>query len=59
MCLDVEIEPSFSTANYPLVAENDAQFASGGSFSEVVDFAAANDADFVATRRRGPTAIDA
>lgn len=58
MCLDVEIQPSFSTANYPLVAENDAQFASGGSFSEVVAFAAANDTDFVVTAVEGPTAID-
>jgi NitT/TauT family transport system substrate-binding protein len=58
MCLDVEIAPSFSTANYPLIAENDAQFASGGSFSEVVAFAAANDTDFVVTAVEGPTAID-
>lgn len=58
MCLDVEIQPSFSTANYPLVAENDAQFASGGSFSEVVAFAAANDTNFVVTAVEGPTAID-
>ncbi len=58
MCLDVEIIPSFSTANYPIVAENDAQFASGGSFSEVVAFAAANDTDFVVTAVEGPTAID-
>jgi NitT/TauT family transport system substrate-binding protein len=58
MCLDVEIQPSFSTANYPLVAENDAQFASGGSFSEVVAFAAANETDFVVTAVEGPTAID-
>ena len=28
LCLDVEITPSFSTANYPLVAANDAQFSS-------------------------------
>ncbi len=54
MCLDVEVTPSFSTANYPLVAENDAQFASGGSFSEVVSFSAANDADLVVDRRRRP-----
>ena len=58
VCLDVEITPSFSTSNYPLVAENDAQFASGGSFSEVVAFADANDADFVVTAVEGPTAID-
>jgi ABC-type nitrate/sulfonate/bicarbonate transport system substrate-binding protein len=59
MCLDVEITPSFSTANYALIAENNAQFASGGSFSEVVAFAAANDAEFVVTSVAGPTAIDA
>ncbi|HSP27360.1 MAG TPA: ABC transporter substrate-binding protein, partial [Ilumatobacteraceae bacterium] len=58
LCLDVEITPSFSTANYPLVAENDAQFASGGSFSEVVAFADANDTDFVVLAVEGPTAID-
>jgi NitT/TauT family transport system substrate-binding protein len=58
LCLDVDIQPSFSTANYPLVAENDAQFASGGSFSEVVAFAAANDTQFVVTAVEGPTAID-
>jgi len=58
MCLDVEVTPSFSTANYPLVAENDAQFASGGSFSEVVQFSAVNDADLVVVAVEGPTAID-
>jgi NitT/TauT family transport system substrate-binding protein len=59
LCLDVEIEASFSTANYPLVAANDAQFSSGGSFSEIVTFAAANEADFVAVAVDGRTAIDA
>ncbi|MGB0114363.1 MAG: ABC transporter substrate-binding protein [Ilumatobacteraceae bacterium] len=58
MCLDVEMTPSFSTANYALIAENDAQFSSGGSFSEVVAFANANDTDFVVTAVEGPTAID-
>ena len=58
MCLDVELVPSFSTANYALIAENDAQFASGGSFSEVVSFAQANDTDFVVAAVEGPTAID-
>jgi ABC-type nitrate/sulfonate/bicarbonate transport system substrate-binding protein len=58
LCLDVDVIPSFSTANYALVAENDAQFASGGSFSEVVAFADANDAEFVVTAVEGPTAID-
>lgn len=58
MCLDVEVTPSFSTANYPLIAENDKQFASGGSFSEVVQFNAANQADLVVMAVEGPTAID-
>ncbi len=58
LCLDVEVRPSFSTANYPLIAENQAQFASGGSFSEVVQFAAANDADFRAVSVEGRTPID-
>ncbi len=58
LCLDVEIVPSFSTANYPLIAENEAQFASGGSFSEVVAFAEANDADFVVVAVEGRTPID-
>ena len=58
LCLDVELQPSFSTANYPIVASGDAQFASGGSFSEVVNFAAANEADLVATAVEGRSAID-
>jgi ABC-type nitrate/sulfonate/bicarbonate transport system substrate-binding protein len=59
VCLDVELQPSFSTDNYPIVASGDAQFASGGSFSEVVNFAAANDADLVAVAVEGRSAIDA
>ena len=35
LCLDVEIRPGFSAANYPQVASGTAQFASGGSFSPV------------------------
>jgi NitT/TauT family transport system substrate-binding protein len=58
MCLDVEVTAGFSTSNYPLVAENDAQFASGGSFSEVIEFSAANDAELVVVAVEGPTAID-
>jgi ABC-type nitrate/sulfonate/bicarbonate transport system substrate-binding protein len=59
MCLDVDLKPSFSTANYPLVAANEAQFSSGGSFSEVVDYAGRNDAGFVALAVEGRTGIDA
>ena len=52
MCLDVDLKASFSTANYPLVAANEAQFASAGSYAEVADYTAANDAGLV-VRRRG------
>lgn len=58
LCLDVEIRPGFSAANYPQIASGTAQFASGGSFSEVVAFSAANDADFVAATVEGRSAID-
>lgn len=58
VCLDVEILPGFSSANYPLVASGNAQFASGGSFSEVVNFANANEADFVVTSVDGREPID-
>ncbi len=58
LCLDVELEPSFSTDNYAIVAGGEAEFASGGSFSEVVKFADANDADVVAVDVEGRTAID-
>ncbi|MGI9053199.1 MAG: ABC transporter substrate-binding protein [Ilumatobacteraceae bacterium] len=58
LCLDVELQPSSSTANYPLIADSEAQFASGGSFSEVVTYAEANEADLVAVAVEGRTAID-
>jgi NitT/TauT family transport system substrate-binding protein len=59
MCLDVELKSSFSTTNYPLIAANEAQFSSGGSFSEVVRYADSNDADFVVLAVEGKTGIDA
>ncbi len=59
LCLDVQLTPSFSVDNYPLIAANDAQFSSGGSFSEMVDFADANDAGYVALAVEGRTGIDA
>lgn len=59
LCLDVEVKPSFSVANYPELAANNAQFSSGGSFSEVVDFAAKNEAEFVVVAVEGKTGIDA
>lgn len=60
LCLTVAIKASFSTANYPLIAGNQAQFSSGGSFSEVAAFASDNPgADVVALAIEGKTAIDA
>jgi NitT/TauT family transport system substrate-binding protein len=59
LCLDVNVKASFSTDNYPLIAANEAQFSSGGSFSEVVDYAGRNDAGFVALAVEGRTGIDA
>ena len=58
LCLNVVYKPSFSVDNYPLVAANEVQFSSGGSFSEMVDFAGANDAGFVALAVEGRTGID-
>lgn len=59
LCLDVRVRSSFSAQNYPFVAANTAQFASGGSFSEIVDFAEKNQADFVAASVTGRAPIDA
>jgi ABC-type nitrate/sulfonate/bicarbonate transport system substrate-binding protein len=36
MCLDVDVKASFSTANYAVVADNKAQFASAGSYTELL-----------------------
>jgi NitT/TauT family transport system substrate-binding protein len=58
LCLDVEVVASGSTANYPLVAGGEAQIASGGSFSEVLRFATANEADLVTLTVEGRTPID-
>jgi ABC-type nitrate/sulfonate/bicarbonate transport system substrate-binding protein len=58
LCLDVQLQPSFSTSNYPLIAGGEAEIASGGSFSEVVDFATSNKVDLVALAVEGRTAID-
>jgi ABC-type nitrate/sulfonate/bicarbonate transport system substrate-binding protein len=59
LCLDVKVRSSFSTDNYPLIAANEAQIASGGSFSEVVDYAGRNEAGFIALSVDGRTGIDA
>ena len=53
LCLDVAIEPGFSADNYALVAADTAQFASGGSFGELVDYAGRNEAQFQALAVEG------
>lgn len=58
MCLDVEIRSSFSTANYPLVAANQAQFASAGSYVEMLTFNK-DGADLVAVVHDGKVGVDA
>jgi ABC-type nitrate/sulfonate/bicarbonate transport system substrate-binding protein len=58
MCLDVEIKPSFSTSNYPLVAAGQAQFSSAGSYTEIVNFST-DGAEFVATIDYGKVPIEA
>jgi NitT/TauT family transport system substrate-binding protein len=58
MCLDVELKSSFSTANYPLVASNQAQFSSAGSYTEMLNFAK-DGARFVAVADYGKTNIAA
>jgi ABC-type nitrate/sulfonate/bicarbonate transport system substrate-binding protein len=59
MCLDVDVVASFSVDNYPLVAANEAQFASAGSFSELLDYSGRNEAEYVALSVEGRTGIDA
>jgi NitT/TauT family transport system substrate-binding protein len=58
MCLDVDLKSSFSTANYPLVASNTAQFSSGGNYSELVQ-QSKDGAQLVALAVEGKTGIDA
>ncbi len=58
MCLDVEVQPGFSVPNYALVADGIAQFSSGGSFSELVEQAAAIETVFLATAVEGRSPID-
>lgn len=58
LCLDVELRPSFATANYPLVAANQAQISSAGSFTEIVNFSASG-GEFVAVADYGKSPIEA
>jgi ABC-type nitrate/sulfonate/bicarbonate transport system substrate-binding protein len=57
VCLDVELQAGFSTANIGVVAAGQAQMTSLGSFSEVA-VANNSDADLVAVGVEGHTSID-
>ncbi len=58
LCLDVELRPSFSTSNYPLVASGQAQFSSAGSYTEILNFSGEG-AAFVAFVQYGHSPIEA
>lgn len=58
MCLDVELKPGFSAANYPLVAANTVQFSSAGSYVEQLNFAK-DGAEFVTVAMDGKIGVDA
>jgi NitT/TauT family transport system substrate-binding protein len=58
LCLDVELLPSFSTANYPLVASDEAQFSSAGNYTEILNNTGEG-AEFVAFINYGKVPIEA
>ena len=57
LCLDVDLKPSFSTSNYPLVAAGKAQFSSAGNYTEILNFSK-DGAAFVALADYGHTPIE-
>ena len=58
LCLDVDLKPSFSTANYPLVASDEAQFSSAGNYTEILNNTG-DGAEFVAFIDYGKAPIEA
>jgi NitT/TauT family transport system substrate-binding protein len=58
MCLDVDLKPGFSTSNYPLVAQGQAQISSAGSYTEILNFSKSG-AAFVAVADYGKIPIEA
>jgi ABC-type nitrate/sulfonate/bicarbonate transport system substrate-binding protein len=58
LCLDVDLKPGFSTSNYPLVASNQIQFSSAGSYTELVNYSK-DGAKFTAFINYGKTPIEA
>lgn len=58
LCLDVELVPSFSTANYTLIAAGEGQFSAAGSYTEILNNTAEG-AEFLALVDYGKTPIEA
>ena len=58
LCLDVEMLPSFATANYTLIASGDGHFSAAGNYSEILNNTAEG-AEFVALVDYGKTPIEA
>lgn len=58
LCLDVELVPSFSTANYVLIAAGEGQFSVAGNYTEILNNTAEG-AEFVALVAYGKTPIEA
>lgn len=58
MCLDVELRPSFSTANYTLIGSDQAQFGSSGGYTEILNFSGEG-AEFLVTAAFGKSPINA
>lgn len=58
LCLDVDLVPSFSTANYTLIAAGEGQFSAAGSYTEILNNTAEG-AEFRALVDYGKTPIEA
>lgn len=58
LCLDVELRPSFSTSNYPLIAADEAQFSSAGSYTEILNYSK-DGAEYVALVDYGKVPVEA
>lgn len=59
VCLDVELAAGFAPGNSALIAANQGQFSSAGSFAELVNANVQGDAGLVAVAQYGKTGIEA
>lgn len=57
LCLDVEMRPSFSTANYALIEGGKAHFSSAGNYTEMLNYAR-NGGQFVALVDYGKVPVE-